>query len=139
MHANPSRDEIAYLLRSVQTVAVVGLSDDQRRPSFGVARELRGFGLNIFPVNPNLSSPVLGEEPYPSLRDVPEPVDLVDVFRRSEHAPEVARQAVEIGARVLWLQLGVVSEEAASYAREHGLTVVMDRCLAVDYRNLCFR
>jgi uncharacterized protein len=139
MHTNPSRDEISNLLRSVQTVAVVGLSDDPRRPSFGVARELRGFGLNVLPVNPNLTAPVLGEEPYASLREIPTPVDVVDVFRRPEHAPAVAREAVEIGARILWMQLGVVSEEAAAYAGEHGLTVVMDRCLAVDYRNLCFR
>lgn len=136
MYEHPGWAEISDILRSAHSIAVVGLSEDPGRPSFGVARELRGFGLRIIPVNPGLTSPVLGEKPYPSLIEVPGQVDIVDIFRRPEFTPEIARQAVEIGAGTLWMQLGVVNEEAAKIAADGGLTVVMDRCLAVDYRSL---
>jgi uncharacterized protein len=136
MHDNPDLQEIRALLARAHTVAVVGLSDRPHRTSHAIARALQGFGLRIIPVNPNLRAPVLGERPYASVREVPEPVDIVDVFRRSDEVVPVARDAVAAGAKVLWMQSGVVNEEAASYAREHGLIVVMDRCLKVDYVSL---
>jgi uncharacterized protein len=139
MHENPSTEEIRDLLAGSRTVAVVGLSDRPHRTSHSIARALKDFGFRIFPVNPNLRSPVLGQEPYSSVADVPEAVDIVDVFRRSEKVMPVAKDAVEAGAKVLWMQSGVINEEAASYAREHGLTVVMDRCIMVDYASLVGR
>jgi predicted CoA-binding protein len=124
-----------FLQRS-GTVAVVGLSDRPYRTSHVIAGSLQGFGFKIFPVNPNLRGPVLGEEPYESVRDIPTPVDIVDVFRRSDKVMPVAEDAVAAGAKVLWMQSGVINEEAAAYAEEHGLTVVMDRCIKVDYATL---
>ena len=139
MHQNPGTEEIRELLVSSRTVAVVGLSERPYRTSHSIARTLQGFGFRIFPVNPNLDGPVLGEEPYASVEEIPEPVDIVDVFRRSEKVMPTARDAVAAGARVLWMQSGVVNEEAATYARENGLTVVMDRCIMVDYASLVGR
>lgn len=136
MHTNPDNREIRDLLQRASTVAVVGLSDRPYRTSHAIARALQGFGFKIFPVNPNLEGPVLGEEPYASLREVPTAVDIVDVFRRSEKVMPVAEDAVAMGAKVLWMQSGVVNEEAAAYAREHGLAVVMDRCIKVEYATL---
>ena len=139
MHENPSAEEIRALLESSRTVAVVGLSDRPYRTSHSIARALQDFGFEIFPVNPNLREPVLGEEPYASVREIGAPVDIVDVFRRSENVSPVARDAVAAGARVLWMQSGVINEEAAAYAKENGLTVVMDRCIMVDYASLVGR
>jgi predicted CoA-binding protein len=136
MHANPDTREIRDLLIHARTVAVVGLSDREYRTSHAIASALQGFGYRIFPVNPNLSGQVLGEEPYATVEDIPEQVDIVDVFRRSAKVMPVAEDAVASGAKVLWMQSGVVNEEAAAYAREHGLTVVMDRCIKVDYARL---
>ena len=136
MHENPSAEEIRALLESSRTVAVVGLSDRPYRTSHSIARALQDFGFEIFPVNPNLRGPVLGEEPYASVQEIGAPVDIVDVFRRSENVSPVARDAVVAGARVLWMQSGVTNEEAAAYARDNGLTVVMDRCIMVDYVSL---
>jgi predicted CoA-binding protein len=133
MHTNPDRQEIMALLRRARNVAVVGLSDRPYRTSHAIADALQGFGFRIFPVNPNLRGPVLGEEPYNLVEDIPEPIDIVDVFRRSEKVMPVAEDAVAAGAMVLWMQSGVINEEAAAYAEEHGLTVVMDRCIKVDY------
>ena len=124
------------MLHRARTVAVVGLSDRPYRTSHAIAGALQGFGFEIFPVNPNLRSPVLGEEPYESVAEIPTPVDIVDVFRRSEKVMPVAEDAVAAGAKVLWMQSGVINEEAAAYATEHGLTVVMDRCIKVDYATL---
>jgi len=126
---------IERLVREARTVAVVGLSPDPGRPSHGVARYLRRSGLRILPVNPNLTT-WEGLPAYASLADVPEPVDIVDVFRRPEHVPAIARDAVAVGAGALWLQLGVLSPEGASLAAEGGLDVVMDRCLAVEHREV---
>lgn len=139
MYPNPPDKEIKRLLEEARTVAVVGLSDRPYRTSYSVAKALQRFGLRIFPVNPNLTGPVLGEEPYATVEEIPEPVDIVDVFRRGELTPPVARDAAAANAKVLWLQLGVVNDEAARHAAEHGLTVVMDRCLKVDYANLVTR
>jgi len=136
MHANPAIREIRDLLHRARTVAVVGLSDRPFRTSHAIAGALQGFGFEIFPVNPNLHGPVLGEEPYASVEDIPAPVDIVDVFRRSEKVMPVAEDAVAAGAKVLWMQSGVINEEAAAYATEHDLTVVMDRCIKVDYATL---
>jgi uncharacterized protein len=118
---------------------VVGLSDRLHRTSHSIARALQDFGFRIFPVNPNLRGPILGEEPYASVEEIPEAVDIVDVFRRSEKVMPTARDAVAAGAKVLWMQSGVVNEEAASYATEHGLRVIMDRCILVDYASLVGR
>ena len=139
MHENPDAEEIRALLEGSRTVAVVGLSDRPYRTSHSIARSLQNFGFRIFAVNPNLHGPVLGEEPYASVEAIGAPVDIVDVFRRSEKVVPVARDAVAAGARVLWMQSGVINEEAAAYARERGLTVVMDRCIMVDYASLVGR
>lgn len=139
MHTNPSPDEIRALLEGSRTVAVVGLSDRPYRTSHAIARALQDFGYRIYPVNPNLRGPVLGEEPYTTVEEIGEPVDIVDVFRRSEVVMPVAKDAVAAGAKALWMQSGVVNEEAASYAREHGLIVVMDRCIKVDHARLVGR
>ena len=136
MHENPGPEEIQSLLSGARTVAVVGLSDRPHRTSHAIARALQGFGFRIFPVNPNLRGPVLGEQPYSRGGEIPETVDIVDVVRRGETVMPVAEDAVAAGARVLWMQSGVVNEPAAAYAREHGLTVVMDRCIKVDYARL---
>ena len=122
--------ELRSLLGEVHVVAVVGISSDPSRPSHGVASYLQEHGYRIVPVNPN-ETEVLGERAYASLLDIPHDlhVDLVDVFRRPEHTPEVARQAVAIGARLLWLQEGIVSEEAARIAAEGGLEVIMGVCI----------
>lgn len=136
MHQNPGPEEIRDLLSGARTVAVVGLSDRPHRTSHAIARALQGFGFRIFPVNPNLEGPVLGEAPYPKVQEIPEGVDIVDVFRRGETVMPVAEDAVAAGAKALWMQSGVVNEPAAAYAREHGLTVVMDRCIKVDYAYL---
>lgn len=128
---NPSRDEIKQLLLNAQTIAVVGLSDNPERVSHMVSEAMQKKGYRIIPVNPNAEQ-ILGEKSYASLKDIPEKVDIVNVFRRSEHVVPFAEEAVEIGAKVFWLQLGIANEEAADIARQGGLTVVMDRCIKVE-------
>lgn len=132
---NPSTSEIRALLRRVGTIAVVGLSPSPVRPSHGVARALQGFGYRIIPVNPTVVE-VLGEKACPSLRDLPEPVDLVDVFRESSHVAGIVDDCIAMKLPALWLQEGVIDEAAALRARAAGLTVVMDRCLYRDYIRL---
>lgn len=139
MHENPDAAEIKRLLEESRNVAVVGLSENPYRTSHAIARALQNAGYRIFPVNPNLTGPVLGEEPYATVEEIPEPVDIVDVFRRSEKVAPVAKDAVAAGAKVLWMQSGIINEEAAEYAGEHGLTVVMDRCIKVDHASLVGR
>jgi predicted CoA-binding protein len=124
----PADDELRVILDRARTIAVVGLSSNARRDSYGVARFLQVRGYRIIPVNPN-ETEVLGEKAYPTLLDIPDPVDLVNVFRRPSATPEVAERAVAIGAPVLWLQLGIESEDARQIAEEAGLTVVMDLCI----------
>ena len=127
---NPSDPELRALLGEAHTIAVVGLSSKPGRPSYEVASYLQEHGYRIVPVNPNETA-VLGEPAFPSLPDVPRDVaiDVVVVFRRAEHAPEVARRAVARGARVLWLQEGIVSDEAARVATAGGLDVIMGVCI----------
>ena len=139
MHANPEVSQIKDLLSGARNVAVVGLSDKPYRTSHAIGRALQGFGFRILPVNPNLSGPVLGEKPFATVAQIPEPVDIVNVFRSSEKVMTVAEDAVAAGAMALWMQSGVVNEEAAAYAKEHGLLVVMDRCIKVDYAFLVDR
>ena len=126
----PSDQELRSILGQARTIAVVGLSSDPKRASHRVAGYLQGKGYRIVPVNPN-ETEVLGERAYPSLRDIPDDVrvDVVDVFRRPEATPEIAADAVRIGARVLWLQSGIVNEEAARIGEEGGLDVVMGICI----------
>lgn len=133
MYTLPDKEVRKRILEEAKTIAVVGLSKNPERPSHMIAKALQENGYRIIPVNPVLTEPVLGEQPYASLKDIPEPVDIVDVFRRSEHTPEIAKEAVEIKADVLWLQEGVYNEDAYTYAKEHGLTVIMDHCIKVDH------
>ena len=121
-------DVVSKIFAAARTIAVVGLSPDPRRPSHGVARYLQRVGYRIIPVNPHVDE-VLGERAYRSLRDVPEPVDVVDIFRRSEFVGPIVDDAIAIKAGALWLQDGVVDEGAAERARVAGLDVVMDDCM----------
>jgi predicted CoA-binding protein len=122
---------IAELLATAKTIAVVGLSSKSSRPSFGVAQMLQASGYRIIPVNPG-ESQILGEKCYATLEDIPEKIDIVDVFRRSEYVAEVVDAAIRIGARAVWMQEGVVDERSAERARRAGIFVVMDRCIAKD-------
>ena len=133
---NPSPENICKLLREVHTIAVVGLSPNTARPSFRVAQALQNFGYRIFPVRP-LVTEVLGEKAYPDLESLPEVPDIVDVFRAAEHVPAIVDSCIKLGIRNLWLQDGVVHEEAALRAQQAGITVVMDQCMFRDYTQLC--
>jgi predicted CoA-binding protein len=124
---------IADLLRTSRVIAVVGLSAKKFRPSHGVAEYMQHQGYRIIPVNPN-EQEVLGEKSYARLEDIPEKVDIVDIFRRSEFVRPLVESAIGIGASAVWMQEGVVDEEAAQKARESGLTVVMDRCILKEHR-----
>ena len=126
---------IASVLRSARTIAVIGLSSKRYRPSHGVAEYMQSAGYRIIPVNP-FETEVLGEKTYPELDRVPGTVDIVDIFRRSEFVPEIVDAAIRIGARAIWMQEGVVHEEAAAKARAAGLDVVMDRCILKEHRRL---
>ncbi len=125
----------AKLLRSAKTIAVVGLSSKYERPSNGVAQYLQSSGYRIIPVNPN-ETQVLGEKSYARLEDVPEKIDIVDIFRRSELVPEVVDAAIRMGARAVWMQQGVINEPAAESARKAGLFVIMDHCIAQELHKL---
>lgn len=125
-------DAISELLHSSRTIAVVGLSGRRQRPSHGVAEYMQAAGYRIVPVNPN-ETEVLGERCYARLEDVPERVDIVDIFRRSEHVPEIVESAIRIGARVVWMQEGVRHAQAAERARQAGLIVVMDCCILKEH------
>jgi predicted CoA-binding protein len=128
---------IPELLKSSRTIAVVGLSGKRFRPSYGVADYMLRNGYRIIPVNP-FEETVLGEKCYPDLDSIPERVDIVDIFRRPEFVPEIVEAAIRIGARAVWMQEGVVHEEAAERARAAGLEVVMDRCILKDHRRMAF-
>jgi len=130
-------NRISEVLHNARTIAVVGLSGKRYRPSYGVAEYLKRAGYRIIPVNP-MEKEVLGERSYPDLESIPEPVDLVDVFRRSEHVPEIVEAAIRIGAKAIWMQEGVIHEAAAARAEAAGLAVVMDRCILKDHRRLAY-
>jgi len=123
------------LLRDSKTIAVVGLSSNRRRPSYGVSEYMQSMGYRIIPVNPQ-ETEVLGEKAFASLDDVREPVDIVNVFRRSEFVPEIVDAAIRIGAKCVWMQEGVIHEEAAAKARAAGLEVVMNRCILKEHRKM---
>mgnify|MGYP006334305279 CR=1 FL=1 len=133
---NPDAAAIRALLQSVRTIAVVGLSPSPLRPSHGVARALQQFGYKVIPVRPAVDQ-VLGERAYPTLSDVAEPFDLVDVFRSPEHIAPLVDECLRLGVKAIWLQDGVVDEAAARRAADAGVTVVMDRCIYRDYNALC--
>jgi len=130
---NPSRDRIKELLEQTKTIAVVGLSDKPDRTSYMVSAAMQARGYRIIPVNPNVQS-VLGEKSYPSLTEIDKPVDIVNVFRRSEDTVPVAEQTVQMKhkPKAFWLQQGIYNEEAAEICRSNGIEVVMDRCIKVE-------
>ena len=123
------------ILSTSRTIAVVGLSGKRFRPSYGVSEYLKRSGYRIIPVNP-LESEVLGEKCYPDLESVPVPIDIVDIFRRSEFVPEIVEAAIRVKAKCVWMQEGVIHPAAARRAEEAGLVVVMDRCILKDHRRL---
>ncbi len=129
---NPGADERRELLKKVKTIAVVGLSPKADRPSYGVAKAMQRFGYRIIPVRPALDQ-VLGEKAYPSLKDVPEKIDLVDVFRAAEHLDGVVDECLALNLPAIWIQEGIVNEAAAERAKAAGMAVVMDRCIYKDY------
>ena len=128
-------ETLRRILSECRTIAVVGLSADWYRPSYFAAKYMQEHGYRIVPVNPKYPE-ILGERCYPSLADIPEKVDMVDVFRRTDDVLPIARQAIEIGARTLWQQLGVTNLEADRLAREAGLDSVMDRCVKIEHARL---
>ncbi|HMD07330.1 MAG TPA: CoA-binding protein [Candidatus Acidoferrum sp.] len=130
---NAAADLILEILKKYTTMAVVGLSSNPARPSFGVTEYMQGAGYRIIPVNPN-ETEVLGEKSYSRLEDVPEKIEIVDVFRRAAEVPPVVESAIKVGAKVLWMQLGIENAEAAARARAAGLIVVEDACILVEHR-----
>ena len=130
-------NRIVEILHSSRTIAVVGLSGKRFRPSYGVAEYLQRAGYKIIPVNP-LESEVLGERCYPDLDSIPGPVDIVDIFRRSEFVPEIVEASIRKGAKAIWMQEDVIHEAAAARAEAAGLAVVMDRCILKDHRRLAY-
>ncbi len=126
-------DRLFDLLRTARTIAVVGLSDNPLRPSHGVAAYLQSQGYRIIPVNPEIKGS-LGEKAYPSLLDVPERIDIVDIFRRPEFVEEIVDQAIQLKVAAVWMQEEVIHEKAAQKARAVGIFVVMDRCILVEHR-----
>ncbi|WP_080846067.1 CoA-binding protein [Cytobacillus gottheilii] len=128
----PSREEIGKILKKAKRIAVVGLSADPDRTSYMVSKAMQDAGYEIIPVNPNVDE-VLGEKAVASLKDVEGHVDIVDIFRRSEYLPEIAKEFDQIDADVFWAQLGVANEEAYEFLKEKGYTVIMDRCIKVEH------
>lgn len=127
--------ETSRILKSFRNIAVVGLSPKENRPSNQVARYLIDAGYNVIPVNPGQDE-ILGRKCYPDLESIPETVEIVDIFRRSEDIPPVVKSAIKISAKVVWMQLGIVNDEAATEAKEAGLSVIMDRCIKIDHQSL---
>jgi predicted CoA-binding protein len=131
--ASDSADPILEILKEYKTIAVVGLSSNPVRPSYGVTEYMQRAGYRIIPVNPN-EKEVLGEKSYARLEDVPEKIEIVDVFRRAEDVPPVVEGAIRVGAKVVWMQLGIENAEAAERARAAGLMVVEDACIFMEHR-----
>ncbi len=134
-HVNPSDRAMRQILETAKTIAVVGLSDKPDRDSYRVAEYLQAHGYRIIPVNPTVDE-VLGEKSYASVTDIPDQVDIVDVFRKPDAVLPVAQEAIDVGAGTLWLQLGVVNPAAAEMAEAAGLQVVMDRCIKIEHGRL---
>jgi len=132
---NPPDLTIREILATPRTIAVVGCSPDPDRDSHRIAALLKAKGHRVIPVNPTCQE-ILGERCYPSVRDIPDPIEMVDVFRRPEFVDHIADDAIAVGAKIFWLQLEVINEPAARKAQDAGLTVVMDRCPAIEYRRL---
>lgn len=135
MTSDIDKDGLKKLLSEAHTIAVVGMSANTSRDSYRVAEYLQKHGYRIIPVNP-AADEILGEKSYPDLKSIPEPVDVVDVFRRPEFVPEIAEEAAQIGAKIFWMQFGAESEEAAKKARAAGMTVVQDRCMMQEHSRL---
>lgn len=136
MFKNPDQQARCALLKSIKTIAVVGLSPNATRPSYGVSKAMQEFGFRVIPVHP-AAQEILGEKVYPSLKDIPHPVDLVDVFRSAEFIDGVVDECLALGVKAIWIQEGIVNEAAAARALAGGMTVVMDRCIYRDYRDQC--
>jgi len=136
MFENPTPEQCCAKLRNVKNIAVVGLSPNPARPSYGVAKAMQGFGFNIIPVRPVVGE-VLGVKAYPRLADIPVPVDLVNVFRRAEFIDEIVDDCLALGVKAIWIQEDIVNEPAALRARQAGMFVVMNRCIYRDYRAFC--
>jgi predicted CoA-binding protein len=134
-YQNPPDEQIKEILQKYKKVAVVGLSSEPSRPSHGVARYLQRRGFKIIPVNPT-ETDILGEKAYPDLSSIPEQVEIVDIFRRPEHVPPIVDEAIKIGAKVVWMQEGVINHPAAIKASQNGIIVVMDRCMLKEYSSL---
>ena len=134
MASSPQTDPVTELLRSARTIAVVGLSDDPMRPSHGVSAYMQSHGYRIIPVNPKIRS-CLGEKAYASLLEVPEKIDIVNIFRRPEFVEEVVDQAIGLEVPAIWMQEDVIHEKAAEKARRAGIFVVMDRCILKEHRD----
>lgn len=132
MHTNPSDEQLRQLLVDSEIVAMVGASSDPEKPSHGIMRKLQQVGYRVIPVNPR-ETEVLGEKAYGALEEIPDPVDIVDVFRRPEDTPPIADQAVRVGAKAIWLQIGISNDETAARAEAGGLLAVMDTCIAVTH------
>lgn len=136
MFENPDAQARCALLKKVKTIAVIGLSPNPARPSHGVSRAMQGYGYRVIPVHP-AAQEILGERAYARLADIPQPVDLVDVFRKSEFIDGIVDECLALGVKALWIQEGIVNEPAAARARAGGMMVVMDRCIYRDYRDAC--
>ncbi|MGM9986314.1 MAG: CoA-binding protein [Bacillaceae bacterium] len=132
MIENPSREELGEILKKAKRIAVVGLSDNPMRTSYTVAEAIKAAGYEIIPVNPNIDS-VFGIKAVSSLKDIKEPVDIVNVFRRAEQLMPIAKEFLEIDCPIFWAQSGIVNEEVYQLLKEHGRTVVMDRCIKVEH------
>lgn len=133
--SNPGDSQIREILAAYRRIAVVGLSADPSRPSYGVAKYLQDKGYEIIPINPR-EREILGAKSYPDLASIPGPVEIVDVFRRPEHLPPIAAQAAQVGAKVLWMQQGIRNQQAARIAEQAGLLVVQDACLKIEHTRL---
>jgi predicted CoA-binding protein len=131
-HRNPSDAELKNLLTETRTIAMIGASSNPDKASYGIMQQLQKRGYHVIPINPR-ETEVLGERAYASLADVKEPIDIVDVFRRAEDTPAIADEAVKVGAKALWLQTGIVSDDAAARAEAGGLLAVMDACIAATH------
>ena len=136
MFENPSTQACCAMLKNVRNIAVVGLSPNASRPSYGVSAAMQGFGFRVIPVHP-VAKEILGEKVYASLAAVPERIDLVNVFRSAEFIDGVVDECLKLGLKTLWIQEGIVNEPAAERALTGGMTVVMDRCIYRDYRDYC--